>query len=139
MVNLKSFILGTFLLFLGFACSKNSSKLFSKKAIEVIYIDSTLIRKQNFTINYSAQSSDSITLKYLGSGGYYFQRGSAAFLIDPFFSPTKMFPLALNKISTQTDNVEKGLSDIKKDVYNNVEAIFITHSHYDHLLDAPSK
>jgi hypothetical protein len=61
----------------------------------------------------------------------------AALIIDPFFSPYQVVPLAIKKISTQTENVEKGLFDIKSDVKNNVEAIFITHSHYDHLLDAP--
>lgn len=137
MINWKQYSPILLLLLLGFACSKNSTKLFSKKQIKAINIDSTLIRKQNFTISYRDLPSDSITLKYLGSGGYYFQKGQAAFIIDPFFSPYKMFPLALNKISTQTENVELGMSDIKEQVYNNVDAIFITHSHYDHLLDAP--
>ena len=137
MINWKHFWLVIVLSFLGLACSKNSAKFFSKKEIQAIDIDRTLIREQNFTINYNDQPSDSITLKYLGSGGYYFQKDSAALIIDPFFSPYRMFPLTLKKISTQTENVELGLYDIKEEVRNNVDAIFITHSHYDHLLDAP--
>ena len=136
MINLKHFILGLLIL-LGFACSKNSTKFNSKKEIRAIEIDSSLFRKQNFTIAYNDLPADSIKIKYLGSGGYYFSKGNSAFIIDPFFSPYKMLPLAINKISTQTENVEKGLKDIKEDIYNNVDAIFITHSHYDHLLDAP--
>lgn len=121
-----------------FSCTKNSTKFFSKKEIQDIHIDTSLIRKKNFSIVFNNQSSsDSITLKYLGFGGYYFSKGSAAFLIDPFFSPYKVFPLNLEKIATQTDNVELGLKDIKTELYNNVDAIFITHSHYDHLMDAP--
>lgn len=119
------------------SCTKNSTKFFSKKEIENIQIDSSLIRNQDFAINFNAQPSDSITLKYLGFGGYYFSKGKAAFLIDPFFSPLGVFPLNLEKIATQTENVERGLQDIKSDIYTNVDAIFITHSHYDHLMDAP--
>ena len=137
MVNLKQFLIGTLLLLIAIACSKNSSKLFSKKEIKAIEIDSDLIRYQNFSINYNKKASEkSITLKYFGSGGYYFSFGEAAFIIDPFFSPYQVVPLALKKISPQTENVEKGLIDIKNEVKKNVEAIFITHSHYDHLLDA---
>jgi metallo-beta-lactamase superfamily protein len=125
------------LLFFTFSCTKNSSKFFSKKEIENIQIDSSLIKKKNFTIKFNSKPSDSITLKYLGYGGYYFSKGKAAFLIDPFFSPLGVFPLNLEKIATQTKNVERGLRDIKSDIYTNVDAIFITHSHYDHLMDAP--
>jgi len=137
MNNWKHFILGALFLLLGTACSKNSSKLFSKKAIKAIAIDTSLIQSQNFAINFSDTPADSITLKYLGSGGYFISKGKAALIIDPFFSPYRMFPLALKKISTQTENVERGLFDIKDKVYSDVDAIFITHSHYDHLLDAP--
>lgn len=137
MVQLQRFIIGLLFLLIAQACSKNSSSLFSKKNIRSLEIDCTLIRKQNFTIKYNHQPSDSITIKYLGSGGYYMSKDHAALIIDPFFSPYQVVPLAIKKISTQTENVEKGLFDIKSDVKNNVEAIFITHSHYDHLLDAP--
>ena len=103
MVKLKQFIIGTLLLLIAIACSKNSSKLFKKKEINAIEIDSDLIRHQNFSINYNKKASEkSITLKYLGSGGYYFSYGKAAFIIDPFFSPYQVVPLAIKKISTQT-------------------------------------
>jgi ribonuclease BN (tRNA processing enzyme) len=137
MISLNNLFTGILLLLLSISCSKNSSKLFTKKKIQAIEINSDLIRKQNFSINYNKESIvKSITLKYLGSGGYYFSDGEAALIIDPFFSPYQVVPLALKKISTQTENVEKGLYDIKNEVKSNVEAIFITHSHYDHLLDA---
>ena len=120
------------------SCSRSSVKLFSKKAIKETGIDSTLIRNEDFSINYTEHSiGNIITLKYLGSGGYYIANSHAAILIDPFFSPTKVFSLTLTKISTQTENVENGLSDIKTEVYNHVEAVFNTHSHYDHLMDVP--
>ena len=120
------------------SCSKNSTKLFSKREIQESRIDSSLIRNGNFLISYNDQSSsDSITIKYLGSGGYFFSNGEAAFLIDPFFSPIGMFPLNLKKIETQTDNVALGLNDIKSNLYDHVESIFVTHSHYDHLMDVP--
>jgi hypothetical protein len=137
MITWKHYSPVLLILFLGFACSKNSSKFFTKKEIMAISIDSTLIKNDNFTINFHNAASDSIIIKYLGSGGYYFQKDSAALIIDPFFSPYRMFPLALKKISTQTENVELGLYDIKEDIFKDVNAIFITHSHYDHLLDAP--
>jgi len=134
----QRFFLGLIFLLIAQACSKNASNLFSKREIKDIKINSELIRKKDFIINYNErETAKSITLKYLGSGGYYLSNGRAAVIIDPFFSPYKMLPLALSKISTQPENVELGLADLKKELYNDVEAIFITHSHYDHLLDAP--
>lgn len=130
-------IIAVLISFYFISCTKNSTKFFSKKEIENIQIDSLLIRNQDFAINFNGQPADSITLKYLGFGGYYFSKGEAAFMIDPFFSPLGVFPLNLEKIATQTENVERGLQDIKSDIYTNVDAIFITHSHYDHLMDAP--
>jgi len=99
-----------FILILTIACSctRSSVKLFSKKAIKETGIDSSLIRYQNFSISYNEQPAHhTITLKYLGSGGYYIGNSKAAILIDPFFSPTKVFALTLTKIATQTNNVEK--------------------------------
>jgi hypothetical protein len=138
MIDKTYLLIGLFFFLMVVSCSRSSTKFFSKKEIETVQIDTSLIQYQDFTIYcHKEHQADSITLKYLGSGGYYFSNGHAAFIIDPFFSPYKVFSLALRKIATQSENVEQGLADIKEEIYNQVESIFITHSHYDHLLDAP--
>lgn len=120
------------------ACSRNTSKTLSKQPIAETGINENIIRSESFKLSYGyAYSSQRLKFKYLGSGGYFFSNGQTSFLIDPFFSPYGMVPLNLKKIGTQAENVEIGLQDIKDELRESCEAIFVTHSHYDHLLDVP--
>jgi hypothetical protein len=138
MVKSSHIAAGIFILVVATACSKNSISIFRTKELQETGIDSTLIRHKDFTLQFTPGSSNNlVVVKYLGSGGFYFTNGKAALLVDPFFSPYPLLPLALKKISTQSENVEKGLYDIKSDIYAHVDGIFNTHSHYDHLLDVP--
>lgn len=120
------------------SCSKNTYKLFDKKSIVASEIDCTLVSPKNIVLDYPINHSlEDLHLKYLGSGGYYIGNKSASILIDPFFSPYQMVPLTFTKIVTNTENVEMGLADIREEVYETISGLFVTHSHYDHLLNVP--
>ena len=119
-------------------CSKSINKTLSSKSIQNTNIETTIVRSEPIKLNYGyGYSSLKLKFKYLGSGGYYFSNGKTSFLIDPFFSPYGMVPLNLRRIATKPANVAAGLSEIESDLLANGAAIFITHSHYDHLMDAP--
>ena len=120
------------------ACSKNPSKIISSTPVSETGIDPSIIASEPIRLNYAdADSSQKLKFKYLGSGGYFLSNGEASFLIDPFFSPYRMIPLNFKKIATKPDNVELGLKDVSSELRETCEAIFVTHSHYDHLLDVP--
>gem|GEM_PF-1465627 len=127
-----------FMLAIMAGCSKNTKKLFRKKSLQQSGLTYSLVMKHDFDIKFSQPGLvDTILLKYLGAGGYFIEHGSSAIIIDPFFSPYGMIRLGLFNIKTKIDNVHKGLADISQDVRDKVHSIFITHAHYDHLLDAP--
>lgn len=95
----------------------------------------------------SGSVSDSLFIQYLGCGGLYFEKGNSAFLIDPFFSNPGLLPvvvsglLPVNTIRSKKELVLKGLEKIIRLHANagvKTKAIFVTHSHYDHLMDVPA-
>jgi hypothetical protein len=120
-----------------FGCTKNTSRIFEKKAIKKAGIDERLLKSENFEIRYSSDTQNSLDLQYLGSGGYYLGNGTDAILIDPFFSHHSFLSLPLKKIRTRPSDVNYGLKGLESDIYNKVGGIFITHTHYDHFMDVP--
>ena len=95
----------------------------------------------------SDEASDSVHIQYLGCGGLYIEKGNSAFLIDPFFSNPGLFPVVvsglvpLKTICSDKGLVLKGLARITHfhpDAKVKTKAIFVTHSHYDHLMDVPA-
>ena len=61
-------------------------------------------------------------LKWLGTAGFEFKTGNHVFLVDPFVSRNQ-------KSSPK--------QDIKPSDITNASQIFISHSHFDHILDVP--
>jgi hypothetical protein len=87
-----------------------------------------------------------ISVQYLGSGGLYLIKDKGGILIDPFFSHQGLlrvlFAAGFNckNIKSDTDMVSEGWDRICKHGGNtpNILAMFVAHSHYDHLLDVPA-
>ena len=78
--------------------------------------------------------SNAVRVTYLGVNGFQFEIGEHALLVDPYFSRVGLWTGALNrKIESNLNHVSEGL----KHVRHNVDAILVTHAHFDHLLDAP--
>jgi len=74
---------------------------------------------------------ETLSINYLGSGGYLLRRGEDVVLLGPFFSnPGVLTALSLLPIGPNTDAIEQWLPDVMT-----ADAIIVGHAHYDHLLD----
>ena len=77
-----------------------------------------------------------ITVTYLGSGGFLFERGDDVILTGPFLSYHWYLRLGLWRVHSD----EKLLNSVlrpKSTSLAKAEAVLIGHGHYDHLLDIP--
>ena len=71
---------------------------------------------------------------YLGTNGYQFEFDGHALLVDPYFSRTDLLSIALgSRLQPDTQRVARGMRHLAP----RVDAILVTHGHFDHLLDVP--
>jgi L-ascorbate metabolism protein UlaG (beta-lactamase superfamily) len=78
--------------------------------------------------------SNSICVTYLGVNGFQFETNGYALLIDPYFTRVSLWAGALNeRIESDPNRVESGLRHVRR----KVDAVLVTHAHFDHLLDVP--
>jgi L-ascorbate metabolism protein UlaG (beta-lactamase superfamily) len=78
--------------------------------------------------------TDSIRITYLGVNGFQFESSGHALLVDPYFTRVGLLSAGLNQpIQSDPKRVAEGL----KHVPPHVDAILVTHAHFDHLLDVP--
>jgi L-ascorbate metabolism protein UlaG (beta-lactamase superfamily) len=77
---------------------------------------------------------NAIRVTYLGVNGFQFETNGHALLVDPYFSRVELLSAALNQpIQSDPNRVSEGLKHVRP----RVDAILVTHAHFDHLLDAP--
>jgi L-ascorbate metabolism protein UlaG (beta-lactamase superfamily) len=82
----------------------------------------------------TSASPNTIRVTYLGVNGFQFETGRHTLLVDPYFTRVGFWPAALNQqIESNPRLVNEGL----KHVCPPVDAILVTHAHFDHLLDVP--
>src|SRR5204863_4553955 len=78
--------------------------------------------------------TDSIRITYLGVNGFQFESGGHVLLVDPYFTRVGFWASALNeRIESNPNRVSDGLRHVRP----NIDAILVTHAHFDHLLDVP--
>jgi L-ascorbate metabolism protein UlaG (beta-lactamase superfamily) len=83
---------------------------------------------------YTEPPADAIRVTYLGVNGFQFENGDHVLLADPYFTRAGFWSAALNqRVESRSDRVNEGLKHVRP----RVDAILVTHAHFDHLLDVP--
>lgn len=76
--------------------------------------------------------SSSLQVKFFGVSTLLFDDGETQILIDGFFSRPSLYQVLFQKIQSQPELI---LQMIQQQHLQRTQAIFVTHSHYDHALD----
>jgi len=75
-----------------------------------------------------------VRVTYLGTNGYQFEFKGHALLVDPYFSRVDVLNVAVG--ARIQPNISR-ITDAMRHLAPKVDAILVTHGHYDHLLDVP--
>lgn len=72
-----------------------------------------------------------LSIEWLGTAGHVVRSRTTTVLIDPFVSRPGLLRVGLGRLRPDADAIERY-------VPRKVDAVLLGHSHYDHLMDAPS-
>lgn len=78
-------------------------------------------------------ANGSVKVSFYGVSTLLVDDGTTQILIDGFFSRPGMLKALFTDLSSDTVQIARCLGEFKMD---RVEAVFVTHSHYDHAFDA---
>lgn len=82
----------------------------------------------------SHSSAGAVRVTWMGTAGFYITDDETALYIDPFVSRYGLLKVALGfSLSPRTDLV----ADWCRKTGNKADAVIVSHSHYDHAIDAP--
>jgi L-ascorbate metabolism protein UlaG (beta-lactamase superfamily) len=81
-----------------------------------------------------ATPRNGVRVTYLGTNAYQFEFKGRALVVDPYFSRVDLLSIALDsRIQSDISRVTDGMRYLAP----KVDAILVTHGHFDHLLDVP--
>jgi L-ascorbate metabolism protein UlaG (beta-lactamase superfamily) len=75
-----------------------------------------------------------IRVRFFGTTTLYFRCSKASLLTDCFFTHPPLSQVLFGKILSDGDKIRTSLSQAS---IEHLDAVLISHSHYDHVLDAP--
>ena len=76
-----------------------------------------------------------ISTRFAGVANVLITDGESSILVDGFFSRPTIPQLALGKLHPDRERISAGLKQLG---VNSLDAVMVTHSHYDHALDSPT-
>jgi hypothetical protein len=81
-----------------------------------------------------ATGPDTLSLTYMGTGGWIMRYGSDALMAAPLFTNPAFVITGLAPISADTLRIDRQMAKYQS---HDVKAILVGHGHYDHLMDVP--
>jgi L-ascorbate metabolism protein UlaG (beta-lactamase superfamily) len=82
----------------------------------------------------ASQASPGLTARWFGVTTLVLDDGKHAIMIDGFFSRPPLDEVVFTRLQPKPDLIRQALERAQ---VGKVDAIFVSHSHYDHALDAP--
>lgn len=79
-----------------------------------------------------SKGSPDLDVRFFGTSTISFDDGTTAIMEDGFFSRPGIWPVLTSKIAPNEERIDESLR--KGDIHR-LAAIFVAHSHYDHVLD----
>ena len=70
-----------------------------------------------------------VQIRWLGTAGYELRCGEHVVLIDPYLTRVDLKTFLLHPVAPDTARIDREI--------NRADAIFVGHSHFDHVLDVP--
>jgi L-ascorbate metabolism protein UlaG (beta-lactamase superfamily) len=82
----------------------------------------------------SKQAPGTVRVTYLGVNGYQFEANGHALLVDPYFTRAGLTVVAFQqRLEPNEARISFGLRHVR----SRIDAVLVTHAHFDHLLDVP--
>lgn len=87
--------------------------------------------------NYTSENipEGKVKATFFGTSTVLFDDGETQILMDGFFTRPSAIDVALRKVSSDSALVHSVIEQYK---INRLQAVFVCHSHYDHVMDAPT-